>query len=78
MSWSAREGVEQYSRAIQPASATRSAPTPAPITASGSTRRSGSSSERSASSTTTPSELRAPNGTRSSDPTSTSWPGARR
>ena len=68
---SARPGVEQYSRVIQPASSTRSGGSAGMTTPSGSASRSVGSSEWEASSSTTPSIRRPPNGTDSTEPTFT-------
>ena len=72
----ARAGVEAYSAAIHSASATRSGGTESSRTALGATSRSGGSSLASASPTTTPSSRWWPNGTRTTEPTSSGSAGS--
>jgi hypothetical protein len=73
---SARAGVEAYSAAIHSASSTRSGGTESSRTALGATSRSGGSSLASASPTTTPSSFWWPNGTFTTEPTSTGASGS--
>ncbi len=73
---SARAGVEAYSAAIHSASSTRSGGTESSRTELGATSRSGGSSLSAASPTTTPSSFWWPNGTRTTDPTSSGASGS--
>ena len=73
---SARAGVEQYSSAIHSASATSSGGTLSSRTAVGVTSFSAGTSVVGASPTTTPSSAWCPNGTRTTEPTSTGASGS--
>ena len=73
---SARAGVDAYSAAIHSASSTRSAGTESSRTEVGAMSRSGASSLSAASPTTTPSSFWWPNGTLTTDPTSTGASGS--
>jgi hypothetical protein len=73
---SARAGVEAYSAAIHSARSTRSGGTESARTALGATSRSAGSSLCEASPTTTPSSAWWPNGTRTTEPTSTGSAGS--